>query len=269
MMVAAYIEISPTGYKSWRYRYFDKESRLTLADYPSLSLADARIKRDEAKQLLKAGKDPSLVKKEEKQTAKYKANQTLELISREWHQHNLDTWTEGHAADILYRLEMDIFPELGRYPISEITPALLYHCIQKIEARGAHELARRAMQYCGCIFRYAASTGRAARDITIVLMGTLKRFERGHFAAIEVEELPDLAKAIYNNETRMFPQTIMAIRLMLFTFVRTNELIKARWDEIDWEKSRWVVSADRMKKVQGRKRREHIVPSPICAENPQ
>ncbi|WP_118976726.1 tyrosine-type recombinase/integrase [Taibaiella koreensis] len=257
-----YLEISPTGYKSWRYRYhhFGKEKRVTLGDYPFLSLADARQKRDDARNLLKNGQDPAIVKKHKKQTAKYKANQTLELVGREWYQYNLDTWGERHAADILYRLEMDIFPDLGAYPITEITPAILFHCIQKIEARGAHELARRAMQYVGRIFRYGASTGRGVRDITVDLKGTLKRFERGHFAAIEVDELKDFAKAIYRNETRIYPQTILAIRFMLLTFVRTNELIKARWDEIDWNKEQWIVSAGRMKKVGTRKRREHIVP---------
>ena len=136
-----------------------------------------------------------------------------------------------------------------------ITPPHIYACLQKIEERGAHEMARRALQMCGQVFRYAVVTGRVETDMTRDLKGSLKKFKRGHFASIEVDELPALVKKINNNDKRLFKQTTLTLKMMLLTFVRTNELIEATWDEFNFEKAVWNIPAERMKM-----REPHVVP---------
>jgi integrase len=127
--------------------------------------------------------------------------------------------------------------------------------LRAIEKRGAHEMARRALQYCGQIFRYAIVTGRGERDIAADLKGALKPFKRGHYAAMEIQELPDFLRTLHRNEARLFPQTMIAIQLLMLTFVRTSELIKATWDEFDFEEKMWVIPEHRMKM-----KRPHMVP---------
>ena len=127
--------------------------------------------------------------------------------------------------------------------------------IRKIEKRGALELAKRQLQKCGEIFRYAISTGRAIRDPSSDIKEALKPIKKTHFSSIEVEELPEFVADLKSNKGRLYPTTQNALWLVMLTFVRTSELINARWDEIDFKRKRWVIPAERMKMD-----KEHIVP---------
>lgn len=252
-----YLEVMPKGSKNWRlkYRYLGKEKRISFGSYPQVSLLKAREEREAAKKELKNGNDPSALRQQELRLAKYNAQQTFELIAREWHKEYYDRWSEGHAKDILRRLEADVFTQIGRMPISQVTAPVIYSCVKKIEDRGAQELARRALQMIGQVFRYATITGRAQRDLTIEIRGALKKQNKGHYASIKVGQLPDLVKALNANEARLYRQTILSIKLLMLTFVRTRELIEAPWSEFDLEKSVWNIPAERMKM-----RNPHIVP---------
>lgn len=252
-----YLLITPKGKKYWRFKYhiLGKEKKLSLGAYPSLSLSDARQKRDENKQLLAGGKDPSEAKHEEKQLAIFNSNQTFENVAREWHKHYYNTWSPQHADAILYRIEKELLPRLGKIQVSKLTPPMVVACIQEIENRGAHETARRALQNCGQVMRYAVATGRAHHDVTRDLRGTLKRYKKGHYATIEINELPKLIAALDNNKARLYEQTVNATKLLLLTFVRTSELIMAEWSEFDLDKAEWIIPAHRMKM-----RDSHFVP---------
>jgi integrase len=140
-------------------------------------------------------------------------------------------------------------------PVTEITSLIVLRALQKIENRGALEMTRRASQYCGQIFRYAIVTGRAENDPTVALKGALLPPLPSHFAAIEPRDLPDFLHCLDRNDARLYVHTRLAIRLMLLTFVRTGELIKATWDEFDLDDAQWTIPAERMKM-----RRPHIVP---------
>lgn len=252
-----YLEIMPNGAKYWRmkYRFLGKEKRLALGVYPEVSLAEAREKRDGARKLLDQGTDPSAHKQELRHLAEINSQNTFELLAREWHTKNLAKWTEKHGQDIMTRLEKDIFPEIGHLPTRDITAPRLLTAIQKMEKRGAHELARRARGTCEQIFAYGIGTGRADRNIALDLRGTLEAFKRGHYAAIEATELPEFLFKLEKNEARLYPQTIRATKLLMLTFVRTSELINATWDEFDLDKKIWNIPKERMKM-----RRPHLVP---------
>ena len=252
-----YLEVMPHGSKLWRlkYRYLGKENRISLGSYPEVSLKEARDKRDSAKKKLIEGVDLAQHKKKEKQLIVLNAAKTFELVAREWHEHSKERWTPTYANDLLHRLEMDIFPEIGRRPIRDITPAEILSVIRKIEDRGASEIARRSMQTCGQIFRYAVGTSRIESDPTRDLKGLLKPFKRSHFASLEINELPNFIDILNRNEARLYAQTIRAIKLLMLTFVRTRELIGATWNEINLEQAIWEIPAERMKM-----RKPHIVP---------
>jgi integrase len=183
------------------------------------------------------------------------AANTFEGLAREWHERNIERWTPLYAQDILHRLEMDIFPQIGKRPIAGISPVHVLDALRKIEKRGAHEMSHRAMQYCGQIFRYAVVTGRAERNPASDLKGALKPAKHTHYAALEPKDLPEFLKTLERNDARLYVQTRLAIRLLMLTFVRTGELIKAAWDEFDLEAAEWSIPAERMKM-----RKPHIVP---------
>lgn len=252
-----YLNVMTTGTLVWRYKYHyqGKEKLLTIGKYPDISLSAARDKRDIAKTEIEKGNDPALEKQGEKRLAKYKAEQTFKLVATEWYEHYKDTWEERYAKHILSRLEANAFPIIGKIPVANLTAQDVLVALQKIEGRGRNDLAKRMLSLIGQILRYAVITGRTDRDVSVFLRGALKRYKKGHHAAINSDQLPDLLKALEKNERRLYRQTILAIRLMMLTFVRTNELIGAKWSEFDLEKAVWLVPAERMKM-----RIEHVVP---------
>lgn len=252
-----YLLIKPNGKKYWRlkYRIHGKEKLHALGVYPENSLAKARADRDKARKLLQADIDPSLDRQERKRLGKLNADNTFETVAREWHEHSQNRWTNRYAQELLHRLESDIFSEIGKLPVATIKPRQILDALQKIERRGAHEIARRALQTCGQIFRYAVVTGRAESDPTRDLKGALKPFKKGHYAALDSKDLPEFLKVLGNNDARLYPQTLRALRLLMLTFVRTGELIQAKWDEFDLDAAEWNIPAERMKM-----RKPHIVP---------
>ena len=252
-----YLEVMPTGSKYWRfkYRWHGKEKRLAFGVYPEVTLAEAREKRDKARKLLSNGVDPSLERKQARHQSKMNTDNTFEVIAREWHEMQSAKWIKNTSDYTLRRLENDIFPVLGAYPIKDIAAPLLLTALRAIERRGAHEMAHRALQVCGQILRYAIATGRAERNVAADLKGALRPVKHTHFAALDAKELPEFIKTLEQNDARLFLHTRYAIRLLMLTFVRTSELINAKWDEFDFEKKLWVIPPERMKM-----RKSHVVP---------
>lgn len=249
-----FLLIQPNGNKWWRYKYrfAGKEKLLALGAYPDVSLADARELHLQARKMLAAGRDPGEAKKEAKRLTLEKHENNFEAIAREWHAKRSHTWTAKYAASALRRLEADIFPKLGRRPIAEILPPEMLAALRFIESRGAHDLAHRVQQVCGQIFTYAIITGRAERNPVNDLRGALTPTVKKHNAYLRAEQLPEFLQkmATYDN-----PQTRLAMKFLLLTFVRTGEMRGALWSEIDMTKGEWRIPAERMKM-----RDPHIVP---------
>jgi integrase len=252
-----YLEVTKSGGKHWKlkYRFGNKEKKLGLGAYPLIPLKEAREKREDAKKMLDKNIDPSLVKLESKNKAFTDTSNTFEAIAVEWHDNVKGKWSADYADTILKRMKADIFPSLGRIPIRNITPPILLNALRRIENRGVFETTKRARQYCSQIFRYAVATGRADRDVSVDIIGAFKHVRTEHYAALDAKDLPEFLHKLHTNEARLYSQTKMAIELMLLTFVRTNELLEATWEEIDFKDRVWTIPAERMKM-----RKAHIVP---------
>lgn len=251
-----YLEVRPNGSKYWRmkYRFAGKEKRLAIGVYPTVTLAKARAKRDEARDLLiNQDIDPSRHKREQKRLQKVKVENSFEAIAREWHDNEKGGWSANHADKILRSLEADAFPAIGSHPIEDITPPILLDMLRGIEQRGALEMAAKVRQRCERVFRYAIQTGRALHNPATELRGALKTAPKSHYAALTTDDLPAFFSKLEALECHL--QTRLALKLMALTFVRTNELRSAEWSEFDLDKAEWRIPAERMKM-----RVEHIVP---------
>jgi len=250
-----YLLVNKTGkYFRLDYRFLGKRRTLALGVYPTVTLSEARTKREEAKKLIAKGIDPVQYKRDAKALQMDEATNSFESVSREWFTKNRHTWTEGHAGSILRRLEANVFPWLGPKPISAINAPDLLSTLRRIEDRGAVETAHRIKQTCGQIFRYAIATGRAERDPSADLKGALKPARSRHMAAItDPKQAGELLRAIAGYQGHIITRS--ALKLAPLTFVRPGELRKAEWREIDLEKSEWRIPAEKMKS-----RTMHIVP---------
>jgi integrase len=247
--------VYPNRSKYWvyRYRHLGKEKSLSLGVYPEVSLADARLKLTAARNLLSDGQDPSETRKALKRQAMVSAENNFEAIAREWIAAKNSAWTPRYTEFVIRRLEKDVFPHLGSRPIRDISAPELLSVVRIIEKRGALELANRVMQCCGQIFMYGIATGRAVRNPANDLQGALKTHVKKHYAHLKAIDLPEFLGRLaeYNGH----PQTKLAVRLLMLTFVRTTELRGATWTEIDIDNAEWRIPAERMKM-----RRDHIVP---------
>jgi integrase len=226
-----------------------------LGVYPEISLTEARERTLEARRQLRDGKDPAHLKRQQKLFLSENSQNTFEGMSRAWFKHNRAKWSDNHAETILDRLVKGLFPRIGRVPLNDITPRLLHKHLQDIQDGGANELARRLQQHASQIFAYAIATGRAENNPAAQINGTLRPFKRSHHRALDYKDLSTFVQTLEANEAKLTRKTLLALKFMLRTFVRTHELIHAQWREIDLEAKEWVIPANKMKM-----RREHIVP---------
>jgi integrase len=260
-----YLEVMPSRAKLWRMKFKQangKESRLSFGSYDEVTLAEAREKRDAARKQMVSGIDPAQARRIEKQQKATLAINTFEAVAREWHTNKLESWQPRTAANILHRLEVDVFPLIGRHPIAEIKAPMILDVLRQIEKRGALDMAKRQGQVCGQVFRYAIATGKADTDPVPSLRGALRPTMAGHHAAITADDLPNFLGAFAKIEGRMFVPTKVMFRLMMMTFVRTSELTETPWSEIDLVNESWVIDWHRMKmgkkKVNPRKVNHHV-----------
>lgn len=251
-----YLEVRPTGTKFWRvkYRVEGQESTYTIGSYPIVPLSEARLKRSELKLSIHKGVNPHFKKTRSRALDGQVAGLCFGDLARQWHEKNFANWGERHSKTIMHRLEKYIFPDLQHCSVRSISPTMILDCLRKIEVK-APEMTRRVKQYCSKIFKYGIATGEATSDPTFGLEAALKKYSKGHFASIDIEELPKFLKKFYDSEHLLPRQTFLALKLMLLTFVRTSELIEAKWPEFDLGNSVWIIPAERMKM-----KREHVVP---------
>jgi len=249
-----YILIEPSGAKYWRVRYrvAGKERLLSAGLYPEVSLREARDVRDKIRQQVRDGIDPA--EKRKALQRKLTGADSFETIAREWHKRQSKVWKEGHTTRVMRLLERDLFPWLGKRPLSEIEPPELLAALRRIESRGAVETAHRALQVCSGIFRYGVATGFASRDSAADLRGALTPVKVRHFPTItDPKTIAGLLRAMDGYQGSFV--TRCALRLAPLVFVRPGELRQAEWSEIDLEAAEWRIPAAKMKRE-----REHVVP---------
>lgn len=249
--------VRPNGSKLWqfRYRHEGKEKTASIGPYPEVSLSEAREKRDALRKTVVAGLDPIAQQRAEK-AEKAKASQhTFETVARQWWELWRASRSDSHVQYVIRRLEQNVFPEIGHRPVSEIQAPELVAMTKKVEARGALDIAKRCLQMTGQVFRYAIAHGLASRNPAADIRPSdiLPARKTQNYARIGALELPALLRKIEAYQGT--PVTRLAMKLMALTFVRTGELIGARWGEFDLDAHRWEIPAERMKM-----RTPHVVP---------
>ena len=248
------IEVSTSGGKHWRWRYYyqGKAQMLALGKYPILTLAEARKKRDEAKALLAAGKHLTREKKIQKLRKAHEGANTFEKIARRWLEMKEEGLNAKYAKQCLARMEQHVFTRIGDLPITDITIPDVVEVVEAIGKRGTVETAKRMKQLMGQIFRYAAQRGLCQHNPAADLRDILPSQEDKHYACVHPSELPELIVKI-EAQSNNFGK--YAMKLLMLTFVRTGELIGAKWEEINWDKEEWNIPKERMKM-----KRPHVVP---------
>jgi integrase len=202
-----------------KYRFEGREKLLSLGVYPHVSLQQARSRRDEAKEMIANGVDPSVKRRAEKSAD---AN-TFEAVAREWLSLQEKKLAPATYAKAVWTFDTLVFPYSGASPIAKLGAVDVLKVLKRIEGRGIHETAHRTRQRCAQVFRYAVQTARAERDPAADLKGALAPVVKEHHAAItEPARIGELLRAIDGYAGHVV--TAYALKLAPLLFVRPGEL---------------------------------------------
>lgn len=251
-----YLLVEPSGGKLWRmkYRVDGREKKFAIGSYPEVGLAEARKRREEARELLADGKDPSREKQQAKQRAKLAAANTFGIIAQEFIDKRRREGMSASTGDKSEYYISRMGTAFARLPISSIAPPDILAVLRRIEAKGNYETARRVLQLAGRVFRYAVATARLTSDPSRDLRGALTAPTPKHYGAIiEAKRAGELLRAIDGYEGQVL--TRLAMQLSPHVFVRPGELRHAEWEEIDLDGALWTIPATKMKM-----RKAHLVP---------
>lgn len=235
--------INPNGSKYWRlqYRFGGKQKMLALGVYPTVTLADARKRREIAKKLISDGIDPAEKKKEDK--IEQNGSTTFESVARDWHASCSKKWSSSHSERVLKSLADNLFPSIGKSKISDLKTRDLLAPIKVVEASKRYEVAARLQQRTTAIMRYAVQSGLIDYNPAQEMAGAIAVAKREHRPALDFERIPELLDRIECFKGRKL--TKLAVKLTLMVFIRSSELRFARWSEIDFERAMWTIPAER------------------------
>ena len=254
-----FLLVTPAGGKLWRlkYRIDGREKLLAIGAYPEIGLGEARRRREEARELIALGRDPSREKQRDKVRARIQAADTFKAICDEYcekrRRDGVKGWAPATATRSEYLLSL-VCGSIGKLPIGEIEPADVLAAIRRIEGKGKLESARRSLQLTGAVFRYAVATARLASDPTRDLRGALTAPTVTHYGAItDAKRVGELLRAIDGYEGQGL--TKIAMQIAPHVFVRPGELRHADWSEFDLDAGLWTIPPEKMKM-----RKAHHVP---------
>lgn len=250
-----YLLVTPGGGRYWRYdyRFAGVRKTLSIGIYPEVELREARLAHADARADLANNFDPSQRKQLRRNAISTAATTTFESVALDWFERKLGDKSESYRVRTLRILEKDLFPYLRNRPIAEIAPSELLAALRRIEDRTI-DIAHRAKQTCGQIFRYAIACGLAERDISADLRGALRTKKKIHRAALT--DPCDVRRLLVGIDCFRGSAIVKsALRLSALLFQRPGEIRKMEWSEIRWDLHRWEIPAEKMKM-----RREHIVP---------
>ena len=216
-----YLEVMPSGSRSWRwkYRFGGAEKRLTFGPWPLLGLKEARERRDDARRLLLQGIDPGMVRREARAQVRY--GETFEAIARSWHESKLPGLSPRYAAQVLTRLEANVFPQFGKLPLREVTAPIVLEAMRKIEARGAMTMAQEVRGHVSEVFVWAIAAGLAENDPAAIIRKALGSVSGGRRPAlVKLSEATALVARLYK---------ILRPTLVTMPWFRASETWVFRW----------------------------------------
>jgi len=254
-----YIEISPSGGKLWRlkYRFDGKEKLLSLGKYPSVSLAKARTRRDDAKIQLADNLDPSEIKRREKLQREILVSNTFEFVARDWFKRHLSSKAKSTQSKVTSRMERFVFPYIGKRPISEITTPDVLVVARRVESTGSLDVAHRVSQEIGQIMRYAIQIGLAINNPTIAMRGALPPIKQKHYAAPDTayedgfNKICEIIRMLDAHKGSLIVSA--AIKLLPLVFCRPGELRTMRWEHINLDRGQWCYTTSKTST-------DHLVP---------
>ncbi|CAC9623768.1 hypothetical protein [uncultured Gammaproteobacteria bacterium] len=248
-----FVLIKSSGSKLWRFRYSfaGKRYLISLGKYPQISIKKAKSKHRQYLDLIDEDINPSTHKFSEK--VKLATHKTFKEVALEWHDKKQQTGIYKHNK-VLGRLNNYLFPKIGKLPIKQIEPPMLFNIMENIQEEGLIETGNRVNNCASMVFRYGVAKGYCTRDMTADYRGTLKTSINKHMPTLtDKEKIAELLKAI--SDYHGTKKVKYGLQIISYIFVRASELTNSKWGWIDFDKNQWIIPADFMKM-----KRDHLIP---------
>ncbi|MDN7631678.1 tyrosine-type recombinase/integrase [Burkholderia cenocepacia] len=263
------LTVSKVGTKSWSwaYRLDGKDCTYGIGRWPEVGLAEARERRAAAEKLVKTGIHPKAHDDQTVAQTKVEQATTLWGVTSEWIDMNRSKWSPYYLDQVerfTGRYIRDA--EIGKRPLRSITSADIFVLVRGVGSRakksgnerktsGAPSVAVLLKQWCSAVFRLGIASGRCDSNPAagFKLSDAVAKPPVKNNRVLDTEEVRRLVSEL--NRYRGNRSTVIAIKLLLLTFVRTIELRAATWVEFDLENAIWTIPAERMKR-----RLPHVIP---------
>ena len=251
------LRVRSKGSIMWNFNYRDPITKncinMGLGTYPELSLANARKKVVEARELLAQGIDPKVQRNIQIEAKRTETEHTFENIATAWFELKKDSVTPAYAEDIWRSLTLHVFPDLKTTPLSKITAPMIIELLRPIEAKGSLETVKRLSQRLNEIMTYGVNSGLIFANPLSGIRAVFKKPKKQNMAALHPDELPELMLEIANAAIKRTTRCL--IEWQLHTMTRPAEAATTRWADIDFDRRIWTIPPERMKK-----RRPHTIP---------
>jgi integrase len=252
-----YLRVKPIGSKLWIFNYSrpytKKRANISLGQYPTLSLAKARLLRQENLRLLSDNIDPQIHKAEQQRTNSEAQANTLKKVTDKWFQIKKGKVTEAYAEDIYRSFVLHIFPKMGEIPAHAVRARHAIDTLEPVAAKGNLETVKRLCQRLNEVMVYAVNTGLIEANPLSGISNAFASPPKEHMLTLPPEKLPELMVTIANASIKRTTRCL--IEWQLHTMTRPGEAAGTRWEEIDFDKALWLIPAERMKK-----KRPHTIP---------
>lgn len=251
------LRIQPNGTKTWLFDYVKpytrKRSTLSFGSFPDVSLAQARQKRLEARELVAQYIDPKEHKEEQYRASQQANANTLEKVAEDWFAVKKPTIAKTYAEDIWGSLVLHVFPKIGKLPIHKVKATTTIEALKPVAAKGSFETVKRLCQRLNEIMVYAQNSGLIEQNNIAGIKVAFQKPDRKNYPTLKPDELPDFMRSLHTASIKLVTRCL--IEWQLHTMTRPSESAGAKWVEIDFENELWTIPPERMKK-----RREHIIP---------
>jgi integrase len=243
------LRVRPNGTKTWLLDYFKpytkKRTTLSLGSYPSISLADARTKRIDARALLAKDIDPKEHRDEIARNEKSAIENTFGIVALEWYELKKTKVKLTTAEHDWKNLDRHILPSLKAVPVHKIKPKLISDILTPVVNKGSLETVKRLCRIINEIMRHAKTLNLIEVNYLSEITKLFPNPKKTSMLTIKPFQLPKLMKALY--DSNIYINTKCLVEWQLHTMTRPIEAVSARWEDIDFENNLWVIPEEQMK----------------------
>jgi integrase len=242
---------------SYRYKQEGKQKEISCGTWPSVSLKNVRLARDQARALIEKGADPADRKKAEKLETRLadaeRITTALQLIARMTVRQLFEKWLAGdlkgrkdQGSETERGFKKDVLPFIGDRFADSIKRIDIMEVLDRITHRGADRLANRVLSELRQMFGYAAIREWVTTDPTFGIkkahVGGKETERERVLTPAEIRALPDAL-----TDAGLLDSTKALMWLILSTTCRIGEAVKARKADIDTEQGTWRIPPDASK----------------------